>query len=635
MADFLPKLLRDAAPELERILTAMSGARNLLKKSAPIHRETVWVAMRDGVRLATDVYLPTNGPAPTIAVRTPYGRAHEKLGPALQVLAQHGYAAVSQDCRGTGDSEPDTWDYYVFERDDSFDLVEWIASQAWFDGFLGGSGGSYMAQTQWCMAAHPRMGAIAPEVGGLGVAVNTTRLYMFLNAYSRSVGKGSEKVQVAHDELERAMLQETLSGGYFNEPLTESFSPSLIKRYQQLQSLSVREGQRWLWKQYSSLSGAGRAALIRDAVQEPAVTAAGIEQAQRFFGHEISHDAHTLPCASQSELCRSIRSPALMITGWYDWGLNDALATWELLMREADETVASRCRLVIAPSAHSSPGYHEQAQGRLELERTYRIQDIVELLLFWYDGQRKNTTDTWPKVTYYLMGENQWCTASAWPPPEARVVSLYLSAGGTLSLTRPSQASPPDSYTYLPDDPTPTVGGSIVSNVYHAGSVDVSDVQRRPDVLTYTTDILSRDLDVIGSLKLILHVSSTAPDTDFSARLSDVFPDGRAVQMQSGIIRARYRNLSGEPELLVPGQVYALSIDMWATAVRFKAGHRVRVDICSADFPRFDRNANRGGEPGAPVAAIQSIYRDLQHPSHLLVSVLGSPPLFKDQGRLS
>jgi putative CocE/NonD family hydrolase len=201
-------------------------------------------------------------------------------------------------------------------------------------------------------------------------------------------------------------------------------------------------------------------------------------------------------------------------------------------------------------------------------------------------------------------------------------VPFYLGPGGTLLSQEPRSLAEPDGYTYDPGDPTPTKGGSIVSYVYPPGSVDVSEVQQRPDVLTYTTEPLPEDLDVAGPLRMILYVSSSAVDTDFVARLTDVFPDGRALQLQAGALRTRYRDAEGEPGFLEPGRVYRLEIDMWATANRFKAGHRLRVDISSADFPKFDRNTNRGGEPGDPIPARQTIYHDPEHPSHLQVHVL-------------
>lgn len=196
--------LAECAPELERLLTRGIETTPLFGVSE-IRCDTVSVAMRDGVRLATDVYLPPKRPAPAIAMRTPYGRASDKAVGVFLAFARRGYIVISQDCRGTGESEPDTWNYYMHEAEDGYDLVEWITTQSWFDGFLGGCGGSYVGQTQWCMATHPRMSTIVPEVSGLGIATNTAHLYMFVNAYARSVGKGDGKVSVHYTELERLM----------------------------------------------------------------------------------------------------------------------------------------------------------------------------------------------------------------------------------------------------------------------------------------------------------------------------------------------------------------------------------------------------------------------------------------------
>jgi putative CocE/NonD family hydrolase len=240
----------------------------------------------------------------------------------------------------------------------------------------------------------------------------------------------------------------------------------------------------------------------------------------------------------------------------------------------------------------------------------------------WYSVVREDETESFPTVMYYLMGANEWRIASDWPVPEAREKKLYLGSDGTLTTHQPAKESAPDQYTYDPTSPTPTVGGSIVSFLYPPGSVDVSEVQKRSDVLVYTTPLLENELDVVGPLRMVLYASSSARDTDFVVRLSDVFPDGRAIQIQSGILRARYRALDGDPQLLEPGKVYRFEIDLWATANRFKVGHRLRVDIASADFPRYDRNSNRGGEPGEPIAARQTIYHDEERHSHLTVSVL-------------
>jgi predicted acyl esterase len=537
-------------------------------------------------------------------------------------LAQRGYAVISQDCRGTGDSEPDTWDYYIYEPEDSVDFVEWVTKQAWFDGFLAGCGASYVAATQWCMAAHPGMSTIVPEVAGLGIAFNSARYYMFLNAYARSVGKGEGKVPVHYSDMERQMLEETLAGGYFNDPLERPFSAAPLERYPRLRTLSTLEGKRLVWKECIALPPAQRAELIKQALEVDLFTFVEMESLYTSFGHQVVYGAHTLPCTRPSDACGLLHAPALMITGWYDWGLNDMLESWDALMRDSREFVRSRSRLLITPSAHNMPGYHEGSSAHPELRRTYRTPTIIDLLLRWFDTVRADDLDSWPTVVYYMMGANAWYAASEWPPQGTQSVALYLGARGTLTLQSPQGDAHADSYTYRPEDPPPTVGGNILSYVYTPGSVDVSQVQQRADVLTYTTSPLDEPLDVVGPLRLILYASSTALDTDFSARLSDVFPDGRAIQLQSSVLRTRYRNSHGEPELLQPGRIYRFEIDLWATANRFNTGHRLRLDICSADFPRFDRNTNRGGEPGAPIAAEQTIYRDAEHPSHLILSVM-------------
>jgi predicted acyl esterase len=575
------------------------------------------------VQLATDLYLPPRLPGPAIAVRTPYGKDADRSAGVFLFFARRGYVVISQDCRGTGDSEPDSWDYYMNEPEDGYDLVGWVSEQDWFDGFLGSCGGSYVGQTQWQMATHPHMSTIVPEVSGLGVAVNTVHLYMFANAYARSVGKGADKIATSDFELEEQILDETLATGYFNEPLHRPLSEAVRARFPDVRALPPHEGKRWLWEHYCSLSCAGRAEFVKQAMGTTSVSILEVESMSEVFGHQISHDAHTLPHPRPAELCRSFHAPVMLRTGWYDWGLNDALATWELLIRAAPEPMRSRCRLFIAPSAHNMPGYHEGMATHPELHHSYDITTNSELLLSWYASVREDKINSWPVVIYYLMGANEWRTADAWPLRQARTVPLFLDSGGRLSTQAPQHPSEPDRYTYDPDDPTPTIGGSIVSYVYPPGSVDVSEAQQRPDVLTYTTDPLEHDLDVVGPLRLILHASSSAIDTDFAARLTDVFPDGRAIQLQNGVLRARYRNVDSEPELLEPGRVYQLEIDMWATANRFKAGHRLRVDISSADFPRFDRNSNRGGEPGPPVAAGQTIYHDPGRPSRLLLPVIG------------
>lgn len=587
-----------------------------------IRQETQFVAMRDGVKLAAHLHLPPKLPAPVIAVRSPYGRA--RYAEISMALARRGYAVICQDVRGTGDSEPDSWDFYVHEGEDSYDFVDWVAAQSWCDGFIGAMGGSYDGGTQFCMATNPKMTATMPEVAGVGIAPSHgVRFHMFLNAYSRTVGKGKDKVNVDRALLEAQMKDETWATGYFNDPLHSPVPESVKARFPQLEMLSEHERWDWLWKHYNSLDPAGRVRFLKEALGEDTITFVSTTKLNPLFGPVVDPDALMLPRAGVPELCANIHAPALMVTGWYDWCLGDTLESYTQLTRKGTAP-ARASRLLITPGAHNVPGYHEGEAEHAALRRTYRSGENLELLLHWYQSIRDGKPSAIPPVTYYLMGANEWRTAEAWPPPEAQESRLYLGAGGRLTDDPPATGSVPDSYTYDPDDPTPTLGGSILSAVYRAGSVDVSEVQRRGDVVIYTSDVLDADLDVVGPLRLILYASSSALETDLYGRLSDVFPDGRAIQLQNGVLRTRYRPLAkDETALLEPGRVYRFEIDMWATANRFAAGHRLRLDISSADFPKFERNRNRGGSPGASVKATQTIFHDAENPSHLIVPVVG------------
>jgi uncharacterized protein len=614
--------LDNVAPEFAELLRHPAKLAPPLFHVTDIRIETVMVPMRDGIRLATDVYLPPKLPAPVVAMRGPYGRDGDPTAGLFLTLARRGYVALSQDVRGTGESEPDYWDYLLWEAQDSYDFVEWISHQDFCDGFIGSTGSSYVGGTQWGMAMHPAMSATAPSVAGLGVASISVRFHMFMNSYARSVGKGEDKVDVPFEDLEGLMHEETLATGYFNEPLHQPLPETLLARLPELRGMAPLAAQKYLWSHYCSLTPAGRAEFIKEVTGSPAVTIVELETLPEIFGRNTSADRLMLASERAEELAESLHAPALMLSGWYDWGLVDLFATWDLLNRAAPEALSSRCRMLIGPSAHNMTGYHEGWEGHPELERLYRGSDITGVLDRWYSAVREDALDSWPAVIYYLMGANEWRAADSWPIRDARPVSFYLGLDGTLTIQEPQIQAEPDSYVYDPDDPAPTKGGSIVSYVYPPGSVDVSDVQQRADVLTYTTEPLEQDLDVAGPLRMILYASSSAVDTDFVTRLTDVFPDGRAIQLQTGALRARYRDPQGEPRFLEPGRVYRLEIEMWPTANRFKAGHRLRVDITSADFPKFDRNTNRGGEPGEPIPARQTIYHDPDHPSHLEVCVL-------------
>ena len=353
-------------------------------------------------------------------MRTPYERDQDANVGAFISLARRGFAVVSQDCRGTGGSEPDYWDYYLREPEDSYDLVEWITHQAWYDGFIGSTGGSYVGQTQWCMAMHSKMSAIVPEVSGLGIGINTVHLHMFLNAYAKSMGNSADLQDVSYEDLEGIMLEETLATGYFNEPLYRPLPDAALKRVPELAQLSPYAAQQRLWAYYCSLTDSDRVELVKELTGAPHVTIVEVESLSQIFGATISHDRHTLPNPDMADVVRSLHAPALLVSGWYDWGLNDLFATWDLLNRSGPEPLRSRNRMVIAPSAHGHAGYHEGREGHPELDRPYRTAGIIEMQSRWYSAVRDGTVEHWPVVIYYLMGANEWRAADSWPLRDAK-----------------------------------------------------------------------------------------------------------------------------------------------------------------------------------------------------------------------
>jgi hypothetical protein len=600
-------------------------------------RRGLFMAARDGNRLAIDLYLPPGtGRHPTIVMRTPYGK--ERAESALRSLAQYGYAVMAQDCRGTGASEPGQWDQYMYEKEDSYDTVEWVKAQPWADGKIGGIGGSYVGETQWFMALHPGMTAILPQVAGIGGGPsNGVRLHMFINAYARTVGKsgGQPKASMSPGEMEKQTWAETLASGYYNEPLRPpAQADRALERFPELKDLpAAARGPRML-QIWAGLTAADRTDLVRFLIDAPQVTYANIGGLPSLLNRG---PAFKYVAPSTEDVYRALHAPPLMLTGWYDWGLNLSFQTWELLHRHAPAHVRDNAYLVITPVAHNSLGYQEGADRIPALRYRYsRVEENLELIVRWYDHWLKGRAGTLAglaPVTYYLMGANEWRGAEGWPPPDGRPTRFFLDSSGqangpdglgTLTEERPGRGRP-DRFVYDPSDPPPTTGGSIVSSMIPSGSTDQRDVEKRPDVLVYSTAPLTADLEVAGSLKVVLFASSSAVDTDFTAKLTDVFPDGRALVLQSGIVRARFRDREKAASLLEPGRVYEYEVDLWATANLFRRGHRVRLEIASADFPRYERNANLGGRAGAPVKATQTVFHDAVHPSHLVLHVVPRP----------
>lgn len=548
--------------------------------------------MRDGTMLRADVYRPDLlDPCPAILARTPYGKSRGGGYMDPPRFTRAGYAVVIQDCRGTGESEGE---YYPWYRDteDGYDTVEWIAAQPWCDGQVGMFGASNLGSTQWTAAAAqpPHLQAICPAITApflpfvnKGIMELGACLEWYLMQSTSSVRKAAlppEQKQSALDEL--AHLREHLGEEYRFLPLSEMPPGPLLKKL-------------------------------------------GL---QPFFSDWAVHMddlAFWERLGSPAKLER-VQVPALHITDWYHPLANHVLASYrELCARGSSELVRQNQKLFLGPWRGT------ELMGTVPTTG----QDITGLHLRWFDYWLKgipNGIMEEPRVRLFVMGASIWRDENEWPLARTRYTPYYLHSGGRANtrfgdgaLTPASPADEPtDSFIYDPSDPVPTKAQLILG----PNAVPVQDqreVEERPDVLVYSTPPLEQAVEVTGPITLKLWASSSAVDTDWTAKLVDVHPDGPALNLVDGILRARYRNSIAHPELLAPGCVYEFRIDLGATSNLFQAGHRIRLEISSSNFPLHNRNLNTGhpiGEDRDMVAAHQIIHHSRQHPSHIVLPII-------------
>lgn len=559
------------------------------------------VAMRDGVSLATDVYRPAGASRyPVVMLRLPYNKEQPMLlflaGDILRV-AQAGYAVVVQDCRGTFKSEG-CFDPYFQEADDGVDAIAWAAAQPWSNGEVGMMGASYYGATQWLAAMKnpPALKAIAPFIttdqyydkwtyqGG------ALQLGFILQWASATFAVGEAARRLSRGEAEPAMLGAAIAVAdqvderYWHTPLNDL--PEL----------------------------ADLAPYVRDWIAHP------------------DYDAYWRRIAP-AEHRDTITAPALNFGGWFDLFLGGTLANYGAMKDRVPQ------KLIIGPWVHGYNGgvYPDRNFGMFAHDA---LADVTAEQIRWFDHWLKgvdNDLAADKPVKLFIMGPDVWREEDDWPLPDTAWRNLYLHSDGgaaandaTLSFELPAD-EPPDTFSYDPGDPVPTVGGaSFLPGLFiaaNAGPRDQRAVESRADVLCYTSAILEHDLEVTGPLSLVLYVRSSAPDTDFTGKLVDVYPDGRALLVTDGILRLRYRNGFSSQQLLSPGEVQRIEIDLVATANVFRAGHRLRLEVSSSNFPRFDRNTNTGGviaeESAADfIVAENTVLHDGARPSHLVLPVI-------------
>ena len=569
----------------------------------------IMVPMRDGVRLATDAWIPAGGgPGSVLLVRLPYGkeriRYYDAYGllPNIFILIEAGYAVVYQDCRGTfrsgGEFTP-----MVSEPGDGADTVAWLLEQPWCDGNIGTYGPSYLGFVQWASAsASDHLKAIAPAV--------TTTDYYTTPWYSEGGALSLHVIQTWTMLMALSDTQRAMAAGSGDPQALMGLMGMAADPDPHLTALPIR-ARPLLEKQCPWWA---------DLLAHPA---------RDQFWRDLS----------VADRFEDITVPALNIGGWFDPFANDTTRTFTQLKRRGGSAEArDGQRLIIGPWDHVNyTGVYPDRQFGLMADVQFADLTGVHQRFFdrWLRGQAGALDGSAP-VRIFVMGIDQWRDEQDWPLPDTTYADYYLDSSGRANTAdgdgelRPATAGAEraDTYLYDPHRPVPTLGGRMLGYFgATAGPADQRRAESRDDVLCYTTPVLDRPVEVTGHVLLTLFASSSAPDTDFTGKLVDVFPDGRAIYLTDGILRARYRTSLADPELLTPGQVYEVTIDLSVTSNVFLPGHRIRLEVSSSNFPCFDRNTNTGGtiaedrEEDVQVA-VNRIFHGPGHPSRLVLPII-------------
>ncbi|HAA60820.1 MAG TPA: hypothetical protein DCE39_07810 [Planctomycetaceae bacterium] len=557
------------------------------------------VPMRDGVRLSADVFLPDrDGPFPTIVTRTPYESGRDAFLDVAAYWARRGFAFVVQDCRGRFESEG-TFRAYADDPTDGYDTIEWVGGQGWCNGKIGTWGRSYGGLTQWLSAplAHPQLTCMAPHV-------------ICDDFYSdcHYIG-GAFQLMLS---LGAAVIWQT--------NLATVVGP---------QSRHVFQNRRF-WSHLPLIE-----------MDELAI-GRRVEYWREWLAHPTYGD-YWKPFDIRGRHAE-ITVPAFQQCGWFDPYTGSGFRNLNGMQQHGPNSRArEQQRILVGPWSHEEPvatsmGGRDFGPGSL--------LDIRAEEHRWFDWQLKGIDDgiaSEPPIRIFTMGANSWRNEAEWPLERSVVTPLFLhSTGragsspddGRLTLDPPGD-EPVDRFHYDPAEPVPTLGGVLSVHMMtahaeeplEAGAVDQRLLEKRDDVLVYTTPVLAEPVEVTGPVSVVLYAESNARDTDFTARLVDVAPDGTAFLVTEGILRARYRNGLKQTELLAPGVAEQMEIVLYPTSIVFAAGHRIRLDISSSNFPRFSRNLNTGEDVGTGtrmLVAANSVLHSQATPSQLVLPVVDS-----------
>ena len=548
------------------------------------------IKMRDGATLRADICRPkAEGKFPLLLTRTPYDK-NRTVDFCLKAAAR-GYVIVAQDVRGRYASEGD-WYPFKYESQDGYDTVEWAAALPYSNGKVGMFGGSYVGATQYlaAIAKPPHLAGICPDV--------TASNY--------------------HDGW-------TYQGGAFEQWFDESWTTGLaentISRREELDSDVVR----WTptlpllsYPVFETPSATGLAPYFTDWLAHP------------------NYDDYWKPWSIEDHYAQ-IQVPVFSMGAWYDIFLGGTLRNYVRLKNEAGTETARRGQwLMIYVGGHAG-GSTEKKIGAVDFGDKLPF-DLEEVTLRWYDSLLKgivNGLDHEKSVKIFVMGKNDWREEDDWPLERAKATRYYLRSttpanglqgGGTLSTAAPAEEKA-DQYVYDPNDAVPTIGGPLCCQPLPTGvgPQDQRSAEARGDVLVFSSPAFTQNTEVTGPISLDLYVSSSAVDTDFTGKVVDVWPNGFAQNLTEGILRLRYRNSPERPELGNPGEIYHITVDLWATSNVFLPGHKLRLEVSSSNFPRFDRNLNTGKDQARGTHMIKAtnvIYHDKSRPSALVLPIL-------------
>ncbi len=532
----------------------------------------VRIPTRDGITLSADIYRPAaDRPVPVILVRTPYDNGTAGHVAAGKAWARRGYAYVAQDVRGRGESDG-TFYPLVTEADDGYDTIEWLARQPWSSGKVGMMGGSYLGWVQVYAAVRrpPSLKAIIPIVTPPDPDRNFPVQF---GAYGPATLSWLAAIS---GRTMQDISQHDLRAVYSHLPLYEA--DQLLGR---------------------------RLAAWRDWLDHP------------------TRDAYWQGLAYQTEL-RQSEIPMLHVSGWYD----------DVLVGTTENFVNLRGRphqrLLIGPWGHQ---INRRRLGTFDFG-PQAVVNLDSVYARWFDRWLRdvpNGVGEEPPVRIFVMEENRWRDEREWPLARTRYVKYYLASGGRANSrlgdgrldTLPPGDQPPDRYRADPMNPYPFLTDDAFSQI--GGPDDYREPQRRQDVLVYTSAPLRRPMEVCGPLQVRLHAASSARDTDWATKVLAVRPDGFAQRLNDGVVRARFRHGMERQVPLEPGKVEQYDIDNWSTCIRMGAGWRIRLEVASHAFPKFDRNLQTGGPIGkeaAGVVAEQTVYHDRERPSYLLLPVI-------------